>query len=335
MKDGLNLGDIIKGREDESRSFASAVERGRVSHAYLIVGEEGSGRRTLARHFAATLLCGEDDRPCGRCLSCQRVAAGSHPSIVNVTHEKPATLSVDEIRGQLVSTAAVKPLDGGYRIYIIPDSEKMTPQAQNALLKTLEEPPSYVVIFLLASSAESLLPTVLSRCERMDLKPLPDELIISHLTDHLGVRPYEAKVIAAYAQGNIGKAILAATDSEFKVRRERTLEMLKGLPDMDAGEIRDRVKELREDKGAIFGILDVIDMYFRDALYYKVTSDPDGLIFSDEIGAVRRTAEASTAKGLADITEAASLLRSRLVSNVNFDLAVELFLLTARENMNA
>ncbi|MGX8703616.1 MAG: DNA polymerase III subunit delta', partial [bacterium] len=175
--------------------------------AYLFAGEDGSGKHFLAKTFAAALLCKEGgEQPCMRCLSCRRVLAGTQPDLVELVREKPEIITVREIREQVVGTVGMRPYDSKYKVYIIDDAEKMNPQAQNALLKTIEEPPAYVVILMLANSPEALLPTILSRCARIDVRSVPDAEVRSFLIEEHGVSKKDAKIAAAFAQGNLGRA---------------------------------------------------------------------------------------------------------------------------------
>lgn len=141
-----------------------------MSHAYIINGEKGSGKKLLAGIFAQTLQCQEKGtEPCMHCQSCLQAQSMNQPDIIRVTHEKPNTISVEDIRGQLNGDIQIKPYSSPYKIYIVDEAEKLSPQAQNALLKTIEEPPAYAVILLLTANTGMLLPTILSRCVVLDL----------------------------------------------------------------------------------------------------------------------------------------------------------------------
>lgn len=169
--------DVV-GHKDIIQYLHNAISEDRVSHAYILNGERGSGKKLLARLFAMTLLCEEHGpEPCNHCHSCKQAESGNHPDIITVTHDKPNTISVDDIRVQVNNTIDVKPYQGPYKIYIIPEADKMTVQAQNALLKTIEEPPKYAVILLLTENAELLLPTINSRCVMLKLRYIKDKLI--------------------------------------------------------------------------------------------------------------------------------------------------------------
>ena len=153
----------ILGHEQIIEHLQNAIKLQKVSHAYILDGEEGAGKKLLARAFAQTLQCergGVD--PCGECHSCKQAQSGNQPDIIEVTHEKPASIGVEDIRGQLCSDIQIKPYSSPYKIYIVDEAEKMTVQAQNALLKTIEEPPAYGVIMLLTTNADAFLPTILS-----------------------------------------------------------------------------------------------------------------------------------------------------------------------------
>ena len=180
--------DVV-GHKDIINYIRNAVTENKVSHAYILNGERGSGKKMLANLFATTLLCekqGPD--PCNACHSCHQAESGNHPDIIRVTHEKPGSIAVDDIREQVNQTVAVKPYQGAYKVYIIPEADLMTVQAQNALLKTIEEPPEYVVILLLTENADQLLPTINSRCVMLKLRNIKDKLIKRYLMEMVSCR---------------------------------------------------------------------------------------------------------------------------------------------------
>ena len=141
--------DII-GQEQIKSHLKNAIATGKVSHAYIINGERFSGKEFVARVFAMALQCEKGgEEPCQQCHSCKQALSGNQPDIIYLTHEKPGSIGVDDIRAQINGDVAIKPYSSPYKIYIISEAEKMTVQAQNALLKTVEEPPAYAVILLL------------------------------------------------------------------------------------------------------------------------------------------------------------------------------------------
>ena len=326
----------IIGHEDEIRNLKNSVLNDRVSHAYLFTGEEGSGKRTLADAFAMHLVCQKhEDDACLTCSACKKAMDRNHPDILYVTHEKPNLISVKEIREQVVDTVDILPYEGGRKIYIIAEAEKMNPQAQNALLKTIEEPPEYAVLLLLTTSPEALLPTIRSRCMTLALKPVPDEEVSRYLEEKLKVPDYEARILTAFAQGNIGRAKAAATEEEFSEIEGQTVRLVRRLPEMDTAGISEVVRQMKDHKDQIGDDLDMLLLWFRDVLLFKATADADHLIFQEEIGTIRDQAAGSSYEGLQEILDAIDKCRVRLNANVNFDLAVELLMLTIKENCNA
>lgn len=178
----------IYGQEQIKEHLQNALSTGKVSHAYILNGEKSSGKEFIAKVFAMALQCEEDGKePCQKCHSCRQALSGNHPDIIRVIHEKPNTISVDDIRTQVNGDVAIKPYSGKYKVYILSEAEKMTAQAQNALLKTLEEPPEYAVIMLLTSNVNALLPTIVSRCVTLDMKPVPDEVVRRFLCGQMQV----------------------------------------------------------------------------------------------------------------------------------------------------
>lgn len=324
--------DVI-GHKQAIRYLRAAIETGRVGHAYLISGPEGVGKKTLAGAFAQTLECerGGTDA-CGECTSCHQVLASSHPDLITVTHEKTSVISVDEIRGQVVSDAPVRPYKGKYKIYIIPEAEKMSIGAQNSLLKTLEEPPSYIVIMLLTVNAGLLLETIRSRCSLVELRPLPDALVTGYLMQKLQLPDYQARTYAAFAQGSIGKGMELAQSSDFIQIQSLAMRIITRAGEMDIAQIGAIVKEIGNYKSSVSDLLDIFTIWYRDVLYFKATASADEVIFRDQVPQIRKTALTASYEGLQDILKAISVCRKRLEASVQFDLAMELLLLTIRDN---
>ena len=324
--------DVV-GHKDILKYISSAVENNRVSHAYILNGERGSGKRMLANLFATTLLCESgNSEPCGKCHSCRQAESGNHPDIIRVTHEKPNSISVDDIRTQVNNTVDIKPYQGPYKVYIIPQADLMTPQAQNAILKTIEEPPAYAVVMLLADNPDALLPTISSRCVQLNLKPVGDQLVKDYLMNEMHVPDYQAEVDASLAQGNIGKAERIARSPEYEETLESALRMAKYADSMPLYEIVETIKKLTAEKDNIDDYFDIFSLWFRDVLLFKATKEVDSLVFKQELNGIRERANKSSYEGLEKIIEAIQKARARLNANVNFDLTMELMFLTMKEN---
>jgi len=323
----------IIGHEQMISHLEHAIQSGKVSHAYLFQGEAGSGKRMMADAFAMALQCEAGGvEGCGTCHSCHQAISRNHPDIIYVTHEKPNSIGVDEIRDQLVNDIQIKPYNGKYKIYIVAEAEKMTIQAQNALLKTLEEPPAYGVILLLTRNASVLLDTIRSRCVLLNVKPVPDEKVKRYLMENLEIPDYQADICVAFAQGNIGKAAMLAVSENFNAIKAAALHLAAHVKDMDLNEVIAAVKGVVPYKIEVQDYLDILAVWYRDVLYFKATRDIEGLVFKDQLKNIRQNASTSSYEGLELIQQALETAKTRLNANVNFELTIELLFLTMKEN---
>lgn len=351
----------IIGHEKIKEHFEKAIETGKISHAYILAGEAGMGKKALANGFVLSLFCegdgsGEHDggngktgsdkdgsgkggngrrsanRPCMQCHACKQVLSGNHPDVVYVTHEKPASIGVDDVRKQINDTISIRPYSSEYKVYVIDEAEKMTVQAQNALLKTIEEPPAYAIILMLTTNPYVFLPTILSRCVQLKLKPLPDYVVKQYLTEHCDITQSQAELYTAFARGNLGKAMKLAGSEEFKLVYEEVLQLLRHIKDMDISELLEEIKKLKEADFDLYDCLDFMQVWYRDALMFKVTKDANLLIFKDEYSAMNELSQKIGYDGFENILDAIDKARVRLDANVNMELAMELLLLVMKEN---
>ncbi len=325
--------DVV-GHESIIGHFKSSIEQGKVAHAYLIHGEKGTGKKMLAGLFAKTLQCeaGSTD-PCGTCRSCIQCDSGNQPDIIWVTHEKPTVISVDDIREQVNNDIIIKPYSSRYKIYIIPEAELMNPQAQNALLKTIEEPPEYAIIMLLTNNLDKMLPTILSRCITLNLKPV-GELDMMEYLSRMGIPQAKAKFCVGFAFGNLGKAVRLATSEEYNEIKHDCVQILKDINRMEIYDLIDAVKKMSKYKLDIYDYLDIMMMWYRDILMLKVSGSPDKLLFKEEYATLKQQANYISYEGIENVLKALDKVKVRLEANVNFDIAMELLLLTIKENQN-
>lgn len=324
--------DII-GQEHLKEHLQNAIRLDKISHAYIIEGERYAGKEFIARIFAATLQCEKGGlEPCMECHSCKQTFSMNHPDIIKVVHEKPNSIGVDDIRTQVANDVVIKPYSSPKKIYIINEGEKMTVAAQNALLKTLEEPPSYTVILILTTNVDALLPTIVSRCVTLCMKPVEDEKVKKFLMESMELPDYKAEVCAAFARGNVGKARMLAMSEEFDNIKAEAISLMKNIKDMEIHEIMAAIKKISDYNMDISDYLDMLSVWYRDVLLYKATNDLNHLIFKEEIQAIRKAAKYTTYEGIENIIEMLDKTKQRLSANVNFDLAMELLLLTMKEN---
>ena len=327
-----NFKNII-GHEQIIQHMSTALKNKKISHAYIFEGPNGSGKNMLARAFAKALECeaGYGDA-CDMCRSCHQMDTGNQPDVKWLVHEKPATISVDDVRTQINGDMAIKPYSSKYKIYIVDEAEKMNEQAQNALLKTIEEPPAYGIILLLTNNLEAMLPTILSRCIVFHLKPVSTEKIVNYLEKELNVPDYKAHICAAVSQGVIGKAIAMASSEDFNDLQYHVLNIVKNIHDMDIYEVIETVRHLSAYKTDINDVIDMMMVWYRDVLILKVTKDANTIVYKDEYRALMNQAKRSSYEGINTIIQSLEKAKARLAANVNFDIAMEMMLLAMKEN---
>jgi DNA polymerase-3 subunit delta' len=284
-----------------------AVER--VAHAYLFVGPTGVGKSTVARAFAAALTCPEEPgEGCGACSSCRRLAAGTHPD-VHVVEPDGQEVKIDHVRA-LQGALAYRPAEAQRAVAIVPQAERLTLEASNALLKTLEEPPGETVVVLVAPTASLLPSTVVSRCEQVSFTPLPPEELASFLVERRGLTAEAARLTAALAAGRVGQA-LEAEVGELKAMREWS---------------RKSVEEMRRERSSLkaegLELSSALLSLARDIILTEA-GQLDRLIHADladrysALPAARRPAAAQA------MFEAVQVARSRLKRNLNPQLVYE------------
>ena len=284
----------------------------------------------MARTFAAGLQCqGGPENPCKECVSCRQMESGNQPDVIWVSREK-TSLGVDEIREQLCNTMDIKPFSSPYKIYIVPEAEKMTEAAQNALLKTIEEPPEYGVVILMTSNITALLPTIQSRCLTLEFRPLSTATVEAFLREQCQVPDYLAKASAAFAQGNLGKAVRYAKSEDFIERKDQILSLLRGVEQMDLSEMLAVIKELGTRRDEVRDYIDLMVLWYRDVLIFKATKNVNQLLFQEEASHISREASHRSYEKLEEILQAFEKAKVRLRANVSFDVTMELMLLTLK-----
>lgn len=321
----MNLDQII-GQTAVITHLKNALSRGKMAQAYMISGEDGMGKETIAKAFAASILCEErkdgEYLNCGRCRSCHQIETGNHPDLRIVTHEKPNAITVDEIRTQVVSDVDIRPYQEPRKVYIIPDAQMMNEQAQNALLKTLEEPPAYVVIILLCANENMLLQTIRSRCIKLALSPLSEEVIEDTLQKQYHIPDYRSKQIVKFARGNLGRAAEIAGQDDFLTDMKSAVEMMKNVVRTESYDWSGWIDTMTEDKARMPFFLDMFMDWYRDILMMKSGADQNRLMFSEESSAIREEAENYRFSDIMKCIDALELADTRLKENVKPELVL-------------
>jgi DNA polymerase-3 subunit delta' len=305
----------------------------RVRHAYVIAGVPSVGKTTLAQAFAMALNCEHEDeaaRPCGVCRSCKQTRSGNHPDLLfGQPDEKSGRLLIAAIR-DVTSRIAMKPYMARYRVAILPDFDRTGGNAQDALLKTLEEPPPHAVLILLVSSLEPLLSTITSRSQIIQLRPVAAETVAQVLTTQHDVAAEAADLLGRLSAGRIGWAIQAAEDPAALDQREMALNLLDDILNMNRAGRFDMAASLandhRKDKEALPVLLELWLSYWRDALLLAEESPvkPVNIDRRTQLQQLLYTIDGREA--LAALKATQSMLDT-LATNANVRLALEVMFL--------
>lgn len=319
----------IRGNTPLVEQLRRSAASGRSSHAYLFLGGAGAGKRLIANTFAKALQCEGEKRPCDSCKSCHAFNHGNHPDVIYFQPLKNGkTYTIEDVREQLLETVDLKPFQYEKKIYIIEKADTLNIQSQNALLKTLEEPPAHAVFLLLAERAEAFLPTILSRVVVMKIRPLSAETIADYLMQ-AGHLAEESHILSAYAQGRIGQALELVEDEGFREMRQDILGKLEALPSMSEGDAYLLAKDFEVYKNDL-RFLDIMELWYRDLLTAKSLREEGYLIQRDKKDAIFRAAKEPAAL-LAKKAAAVRTARMRLAQNANFRLTMEVMLMDLKE----
>lgn len=319
----------IRGNTPLVEQLRRSAASGRSSHAYLFLGGAGAGKRLIANTFAKALQCEGEKRPCDSCKSCHAFNHDNHPDVIYFQPLKNGkTYTIEDVREQLLETVDLKPFQYEKKIYIIEKADTLNIQSQNALLKTLEEPPAHAVFLLLAERAEAFLPTILSRVVVMKIRPLSAETIADYLMQ-AGHLAEESHILSAYAQGRIGQALELVEDEGFREMRQDILGKLEALPSMSEGDAYLLAKDFEVYKNDL-RFLDIMELWYRDLLTAKSLREEGYLIQRDKKDAIFRAAKEPAAL-LAKKAAAVRTARMRLAQNANFRLTMEVMLMDLKE----
>jgi DNA polymerase-3 subunit delta' len=314
----------ITGQSPLIAKLEQILAGGRIVHAYLFEGPAGAGKKTMSGLFAQALLCKEpEDKPCHKCIPCKQYEGGNHPDVLWIRRiEDKTAINVDQIR-ELQFEIKVKPFQDGRRICFIDEAHLMNHQAQNALLKTLEEPPSLTLFFLLADNTSSLLPTIISRCQLFQVGSLSREDIAIILNERLSIGHEEASTYAALSQGNPGQALDLAGDEEFRALREQ---LINGMNDAGTPKIMDLIGPFTEYKERVEDLFTILQLWIRDIIILIETEDSSLIINKDQSRLLLKQASYFTSEALQVMIGSIEQARKRLKSNTNYQLTIEAML---------
>jgi DNA polymerase-3 subunit delta' len=325
-----NLSDVI-GHNRIIKNLSEAVRENRVNHAYIFDGAEGVGKLTVANAFAKLLNCESgQSNACDMCLSCKTFNEGNNPDVIYTTHEKK-TYAINEIRTQVIDNLKFAPYSYRYKIYIIDEADKMNTATQNALLKSLEEPPQYAIFILLCENSNMLLPTIHSRCALIRFMPLDSLSVEQYLIDNGLASQRDARLYSGYAMGSIGRAIRLCNSESFNEIREAADNFVADIERADLIQLYRILTTLKKYKDNIDELLEMIYLIYRDALVYKTTGDKRLMIENNDMDKIEQVIRTSSRARLIRRCDAVQDARERLKANGDLELTLESMLFKVKE----
>lgn len=305
--------------------FRKAIKTNYLSHAYIINGEKGTGKKSFVNSLILELFCTSDKKPCMNCHFCKMIIAGNNTDIIYIKHEKENTISVEEVRKQLSDTIYLKPQSSKYKIYIIDEAHKLSVEAQNAILKTIEEPPTYAIIFLITENMDILLKTIKSRAIKINMNILKKEKIYEYLVDKLEIDKMNAEFISSYARGKLGFAIELAKFKEDTIIKEnikilKNIKYAKTLENIEYAKIlKSRDKKLKE-------FIEFARLWYEDILFIKIGNIKERLNFINEYEIIKKLSKDYSLSSINKVLYNLDKTMDRINSNVGIELNI-MFLL--------
>ena len=317
-------------------SLMEELRENRLTHALLVSGESGVGKWTLCQALASALLCqGAKGKPCGQCPSCLQMETLSHPDLIVIRKGKPisskptnmTTIPIEDVR-EMIAQTSMHAFEGNRKVVMIRHAEDMNVYAQNAFLKTLEEPPEGTYFLLTSVKTDGLLPTIISRCRPLKLHPWSNEQVIKILISH-DVEEGKARQSAYAAQGSIGEAMKIAADENFwKFREEVIQDFFQIQRRSDILSVSGRWKDRKKDSDMLFSTL---EQFFSQIMHRSLRFSEDTESGQSLPDRWERFAERAKPADIAGLTDGLILARKRTDANVNFQAVVEQLILSMME----
>ena len=313
------------GNDDLKNNFKKLIINDSVFHAFILSGNFGLGKKTFAKTMAKAILCNnfkEKNDACCKCQSCVSFDENNNPDILFIKQKDKKTIGIDELREQLLDTINIKPFMYSHKVYIIENAELLTIQAQNALLKTLEEPPEFVVIILVCDNLNALLPTVLSRCMVFRLKELKKEDVLNTLILKHNVSKEKADFLSDYARGSLGFAVKTAVSEEFNSMREEINSFLLSLNELDIASAVGYAKNFEKYKQNS-EFLNLFYLWYKDVLTYLKFKDENLIIQKDIKNEIIKFSGNEDISSVLQKLDIIWDINKKLLQNVSFTLAIE------------
>ena len=292
----------ILGNKKITEQLTNSIKIGNISHSYLFLGTQGNGKKMIAKEFAKMILCTSEDKYCGVCKSCIEFDTDNNPDF-SIIEPDGNSIKIDQIR-EFQKKVSEKPIISQRKVYIINDSDKMTVEAQNCLLKTLEEPPEFVTIILVGTNENAFLSTIKSRCMILHFEEISEEEILKYLEENYQIKINSQIMIKAF-QGSIGKAI----------------------------ELKDKQEQYEKIENLIYGLekMDVVDLVNKAEFLYSSKDDKTEILDYMEVILMNI---AKTSNKYAQTIEIVEQTKKRLAANANYDMSIDNMLFKIWETVN-
>lgn len=321
----MSFNDIV-GQERAIKILTKSLKENKVSSSYIFVGNEGTGKKLTAIEFTKAVNCLNPNKKleaCENCQSCNEINKQYFPDLKIVDATK-GSIKIEQIR-EIKKEIELKPFKSKKKVYIIDKAEKMTIEASNCLLKTIEEPPYYAIIILICSKIDPVLPTIVSRCQIVKFGLITSLKIKELLLDKINnLEKDQAEIISKLAQGSIGKAFKLSADKEYFIRREKMLDYLSAIiPGKYGDDIFAKVEKIISEIDKIEEILEMIKLWYRDILIIKNTGNQKYIANCDKLEELAKKSQIYSQNMLIDILDYLEQAEEYLMKNVNKRLILE------------
>lgn len=303
----------IIGQEFAKKYLGNSIKNSKVNHAYMFEGIDGVGKKTFTDEFSSILLKSEN--------------VNNSPDYISIKPDGNS-IKIAQVR-DLQTDIIVKP-HSDYKIYIINQAEKMTIEAQNALLKTLEEPPEYVIMILITNNKEALLDTIKSRCEIIKFLPISLMDLKKYLMDN-DIEEQRAQLLATFSRGSISKALELSESADFAIMREDIQNYIQTILDKNIVEILDIPNNIDKYKSQIVNVLDMMINYFRDIMMFKEGIDKSMIINADKMVFIQNMSKKITYSQVSKIIDIIEETKKKIRSNCNFNTSIQVMALNIYE----
>ncbi|RCW50715.1 MULTISPECIES: DNA polymerase III subunit delta' [unclassified Halanaerobium] len=320
----------VSGQDKAVEILKDEIKNGRISHAYLFSGQGGLGKKKLALEFAKAVFCSNKKLDsCDSCISCRKVDHSNHPDLKTIVKaEDKSAISIDQIR-ELKKEITYKPYESDRKIYIIEDADLMTKEAANSLLKTLEEPPEFATIILLVEDEGKLLPTIVSRCQKVKLTDVSAELIKDILLKK-DLPQDKAEILSYLAEGSPGRAVKFAENESFFEKRKSIYNFIAAIDKKTTVEIFSAADQFNKLINNDFPFFYLLSNWYRDIIMFKQNYE-QGVKNIDYLDLIKKSTDKYTEKNIMDKLEYIELAKKYIDSNVRKDLALEVLLFKLRQ----